>query len=284
MAGKPRLFVHAGQVFNRLTVIDPETRNARGERAALCRCDCGRQTFAVISDLVRGERKSCGNHPGDHMKRLAQTPEGKAHLAKMLNSPTRIPRLQIASAASSRRAKLVAGWDDERRKTHGDRFVTHGLTKHPLYQMWKGMMHRCHDENDQHYADWGGRGIKVCDEWHDVRNFIAWAETNLGPKPKGMSIDRWPDNNGNYRPGNVRWATWSQQARNTRRAIKAAERKPAVMRLRAAGLTYPQIAAELGITPKQAEWAINGRRRNRAPAPGITAVTMDPLFDWPAGA
>lgn len=79
------------------------------------------------------------------------------------------------------------------------------------------MLRRCEDSDNKSYPRYGGRGIAVCGEWHDVAVFIAWIEANIGPRPDGMSIDR-IDNDGNYEPGNVRWATRSQQQRNKSRA------------------------------------------------------------------
>lgn len=93
---------------------------------------------------------------------------------------------------------------------------SHGLRYHPLYGIWQGIMARCYRENDTHYPRWGGRGIRVYEEWHDIRNFVAWIEEHLGPRPPRASLDRWPDNDGNYEPGNVRWATAKQQQETTR--------------------------------------------------------------------
>lgn len=84
------------------------------------------------------------------------------------------------------------------------------------YRSWSGMMQRCFNPNNNHYPYYGGRGITVCDRWRN--SFEAFLE-DMGPRPKGTSIDRWPDKEGNYEPGNCRWATPAQQATNTRANI-----------------------------------------------------------------
>jgi hypothetical protein len=83
----------------------------------------------------------------------------------------------------------------------------------PEYATWASMLARCFDENSTSYPRYGGRGITVCERWWDFQNFLA--DVGLKPSPE-LSIDRFPDNNGNYEPGNVRWATKKQQARHRR--------------------------------------------------------------------
>src|SRR5262249_39870713 len=73
---------------------------------------------------------------------------------------------------------------------HRARLTTHGATNHPLYGTWRGMMARCYDDRHHAFRNYGGRGIKVSDQWHDVAVFIAWVEQNLGPRPDGRTLDR----------------------------------------------------------------------------------------------
>ena len=90
---------------------------------------------------------------------------------------------------------------------------THGLCKHPVYAVWSMMKGRCYAATNSRYADYGGRGIAVCKAWReDVRAFI----NDMGERPSPQhSIDR-IDNDWYYEPGNCRWATTTEQRRNTR--------------------------------------------------------------------
>ena len=95
--------------------------------------------------------------------------------------------------------------------------VKHGLNKHPLYRSWQGMKNRCYNRNIEVYPLYGGRGIKVCDEWIDsFITFYNWTQFNNW-KP-GLSVDR-IDNDKNYEPDNCRLSTDNQQARNRRNNI-----------------------------------------------------------------
>lgn len=83
------------------------------------------------------------------------------------------------------------------------------------YRTWVSMKSRCTNPNRKCYAHYGGRGIVVCDRW--MNSFEAFL-SDMGERPDETTLDRFPDVNGNYEPGNCRWATLLQQSRNTRRS------------------------------------------------------------------
>jgi hypothetical protein len=92
---------------------------------------------------------------------------------------------------------------------------THGLSKHPIHKLWFKIKERCYNPNCQSYPIYGGRGIAMCQEWLDnFQTFYDWA-TNNGYK-RGLQIDRFPDQSGNYEPGNCRFVTSKENNRNRR--------------------------------------------------------------------
>ncbi|MET7347444.1 hypothetical protein [Streptomyces mirabilis] len=93
--------------------------------------------------------------------------------------------------------------------------TTHGMSDSPTYSTWESMIQRCTNPRCKDYADYGGRGITVCQRWRTFENFLA----DMGVKPEGRSIDR-IDNDGSYEPGNCRWATLSEQNSNQRRQAR----------------------------------------------------------------
>jgi len=184
---KLKLFVSLGQRIGRGVVIETDLRIPRpgrvGLRAAKLRCDCGNEYVSALQALV-GER-----------------PDNQRCL----------------SCGCLRRENQIAAVTN-----HGMNRGKHGrgpharMQRHPLIKIWEGMLHRCEFPNDPFYYCYGGRGITVCKRWHDPRLFAEDIDRLLGPRPQSWTLDR-IENDGNYEPGNVRWASPAMQAANRRR-------------------------------------------------------------------
>lgn len=119
------------------------------------------------------------------------------------------------------------------------RGVKHGMFGTPTYATWRRMKQRCYCPGNPSYPDYGGRGIKVCDKWHDFAGFYA----DMGARPEGMSLDR-IDVNGDYATGNCRWLSMSGQQNNKRNSI----------RVRVAGIesTLTEAARRFALKPQDA--------------------------------
>lgn len=117
---------------------------------------------------------------------------------------------------------------------------THGCEPRGLYTVWRRMRDRCRNPNDADYPGWGGRGIKVTPEWDRFETFRDWALAN-GWRP-GLWIDR-VDNDGDYEPGNCRFATPKENNNHTRRSR--------YLTWQGRTMTVSQWADELGVPAKR---------------------------------
>lgn len=98
--------------------------------------------------------------------------------------------------------------------------IIHGLSKTPTYHLWKRIKKRCLCKTNKKYKDYGGRGITIYELWiNNPTMFIDYVSSLNGYMEKGLTLDR-INNDGNYEPGNLRWATHIQQANNKRNSSR----------------------------------------------------------------
>jgi hypothetical protein len=208
----------------------------RGARTFWCECDCGQARRMRLAHLASGAVKSCGCFSREQAAARGMRVEAGQRFGR---GTVVDPRIRIffpsvpAGQPGARLACDCGGFYETPVHTLYSGMVkscgclhrefaatlasaystTHGMGSHPLYDTWWNMMRRCENEQHKGFRRYGGRGISVCPEWRGTAAFITWIESNLGPRPEGMSLDR-IDNDGNYEPGNVRWATRSEQNLN----------------------------------------------------------------------
>lgn len=221
-----------GQRFGRLLIVGYKGRIGHNQYWNYV-CDCGNKGSLAKCQLMGGQQycKKCSD------RKRAEDITGRRfhnltaicfdHTAKrnvywkFLCDCGEEVIIQKSSVISGKTKRCRKCGCIERKKTRYKNGFTNEIKekgKKSFYVTWTSMMHRCYRAKDASYENYGGRGIIVCDEWHDYKQFEAWAKQTNPTKDKSLSLDR-IDCNGNYEPLNCRWVSDTQQQNNKRTNI-----------------------------------------------------------------
>jgi len=209
-----------GEVFGLLTVLSRHGTNSSKHTTWRCLCECGNTTICTANNLRAGHSKSCGclikGKPAKN--RLNITGEIYGELT-VIESISKHGKTKLRCQCSCGTTTLVSIGHLRNGHTTScgcKRGEKHGMSNTSLYTCYRTQMERCHNPNNRNHKNYGGRGITMHKPWRD--SFIEYEKyvtRELGEKPKDYTMDR-IDNNGNYEPGNIQWATMKQQCNNKR--------------------------------------------------------------------
>lgn len=208
--------------FGKLIVLNRDGSDRFGNRLYMCQCDCGGIKKINGASLRMGSSTSCGycvheNMLGKKFTRLLVVEKGKTEKTK---NGTNIWYTCVCDCGTK---KEISGrvLRSEAIKSCGclnlENHIKHGLSNTPEWKRWRGMRRRCYDMKNKNYKNYGAKGIVVCEEWLGEEGFINFynhlKETiGLCPGPR-YTLDR-IDGTKNYVPGNIRWATSTEQNLN----------------------------------------------------------------------
>ena len=273
-----------GMVFGEWKVLD-----YKGGKGWLVRCeDCGRETYHSVSKVKSLSAPQClcrFNYGKYNDPEWVGRKYGHLTIKKYANGYFncvcdcgRKTRVQPTHLIEGKTKTCAEQGCEFRYRVLSEKSITHGQSHTRLYKVWQGMISRCTNSNMDNYADYGGRGIRVCPEWNDFVPFYEWAmKSGFDESKSGFecSIDR-IDVNGNYEPSNCRWADAKVQRYNQRphkpHRCKHVwtidgETKPAKDWCAEYGLSVPMVMYRVktkGMAPEQALTAPNERPRDRA--------------------
>lgn len=223
---------YVNKKYNMLTILKFTERKAR-HQLVLCRCDCGNIKEISLNNIKNNHTKCCGCYSSnktieaDYIGKVYGRLTVESFLRDIGNVKNRLYANCICECGSKAKVQLdhlkrglttsCGCYKYEVNLMTDNKHRTHGLRKTRIYNIYHGMKKRCYNSNIKNYSDYGGRDIKICDEWLNDENgftsFCNWSVEN--GYEDNLSIDR-IDNDKGYSPDNCRWTTAKIQCDNRR--------------------------------------------------------------------
>jgi len=202
----PRFKDETGKWYDKLRVLRfDKMRN--GQPYWVCKCWCGKELSVRGANLRSGNTTSCGCSR-KKPRRGKMVLEVFGHVLVIGKADPKDPKTKWMFFC---RWCPKIGEATELKIRNAKAPLCECLR--PAYYSWRKMIERCTNKNHAQYKDYGGRGIAVCQRWrHSFSDFVH----DMKPRPNGKTLDRYPDPDGNYEPGNCRWATPEEQAAHRR--------------------------------------------------------------------
>lgn len=216
---------YIGKRFGHLTVIGEAPKTHEYSNRFLLQCDCGKIISEQPNRVINGHKKTCGRNC-----KICKSLQGNyvdfSSYIGLKNNELTVIGIVCGNEQTMLRCRCSCGMETDvlpyqfrngsvkscgcLRNTIYN--IEDGRSGHPLYGIWRQMMQRCYNKHSKAYPRYGGRGIYVCNEWHDFFRFAEWSDS-VGGRPEGYTLDR-KNNDGPYSPENCRWATMHDQCRN----------------------------------------------------------------------
>jgi len=209
-----------GTKFNKLTVLS-FSHSTPKNTYWLCRCECGNEKVVSLGNL-KGSTKSCGCISKSYKDLVGERFERLVVVSFSHKSDKGLYYWNCKCDCGNETKVATGTLNYGKTKSCGcyirdkNKLSEPSHTKTSEYKCWSGIITRCTNPNCMSYKNYGGRGIKVCDEWFDYKNFIR----DMGKKPDSSYTIERIDVNGGYNKENCKWLKMSEQAKNKRNTLK----------------------------------------------------------------